>query len=521
MSLRGKIIALVFLFEALLVVTAGVLLYQDQQSRINGTLALVSEGLKNRFNRNAIDLQRRYATRVEGFVRTSPQICDAMARKDRDLLRKIVHRRLETLQKEDHHFYGISFVLADGIVLYHTREDNRIGRSVAHVSFARQSLEQQVPQSSLSLALAGLAYRFSHPVFDGDTYLGMVVFVVDPSEAIVEVSQDYDAECGIFIEAGAESVLEQEKAVSLHNGFVLAPGRGELFADRTFLDQLVQLEGTKELGYNGRIYRRLEDVPLKNNQGETIARVMAVFDTTDYILDFNQQLSRSVTIFAGVFLATLLSLYALVGRLLSVEDVNRQLACKIEQEAVLQKELRTLSESDGLTGIYNRRKFEELFEVEWNAARRAGRSLAVLLFDIDFFKEYNDHYGHLAGDEALRLVAGLLKSGLARPRDVVARYGGEEFVCLLPETDGDAARHVAENLRLRVEQYGCLHEFSSVQQVITLSGGVSSVVPTQTGAKEDLIDRADKALYAAKKAGRNQVCVFGARGLKGSLSLIQ
>ena len=521
MSLRGKIIALVFFFEAMLFLTAGVLLYQEHQNRVNEALTYISSSLKNSFERNAVNLKRRYATRIKGFVRTTPQIRTAIVQNDRTLLKNAIHFRLKTLQREDDHFYGISFVLGDGTIFYHSKEDKRIGQNVSHFPFVKKSLEQKTPQDGLSLSIAGLAYRFSHPIYAGTTYLGMAVFVVSADAAIETLAQDYGAQGGIFIDKHvAESILF-EKGISLDDGTVLAKGVGNMFHQRDFLNRLVGENTVKDFNYKERTFRRFEDLPLTNHRGETIARAVAVLETTKYIHDFNYKLYRTLMIFGVVFSATLASLYFLVGKLLKLEDINHHLASKIQQEEIIQKKLRKLSEIDALTGLYNRRKFEDICRMEWNAARRENRPLSVLLVDIDFFKAYNDHYGHLAGDEALRIVAGILKAGLRRPRDLVMRYGGEEFICLLPETEKQAAQAIAENLRQKVQQYGYIHEFSAAENVITVSIGVSTIIPLHGCAKEDLIDQADKALYQAKNAGRNQVRVFKLDKTHNILTLIR
>jgi diguanylate cyclase (GGDEF)-like protein len=164
-----------------------------------------------------------------------------------------------------------------------------------------------------------------------------------------------------------------------------------------------------------------------------------------------------------------------------------------------------LSSTDGLTGVANRRWFDEQLEREWRRARREHSSLSLLLMDIDFFKAYNDHYGHLAGDDGLRQIAQRLSKCTRRPGDLVARYGGEEFVCLLPDTDAEGALRVANLLREEVEGLNIPHGYSPVADHVTLSIGVSTLVPVVGQPPLDLIRRADELLYAAKQNGRNQV----------------
>jgi diguanylate cyclase (GGDEF)-like protein len=167
--------------------------------------------------------------------------------------------------------------------------------------------------------------------------------------------------------------------------------------------------------------------------------------------------------------------------------------------------LEKVSATDGLTRIANRRWFDEQLEREWRRARRKHTPLSLILMDIDFFKAYNDHYGHLAGDDCLRQLARALEGCARRPADLVARYGGEEFVCLLPDTDANGALCVATLLREKVDGLNIPHAYSPVADHVTLSIGVSTLVPVVGQPPFDLIRRADELLYAAKQNGRNQV----------------
>lgn len=166
--------------------------------------------------------------------------------------------------------------------------------------------------------------------------------------------------------------------------------------------------------------------------------------------------------------------------------------------------LEAMSRIDGLTGIANRRRFEEHLEQEWRRMLRAGRPLSVLLFDADHFKSLNDRHGHLAGDEALRRIARCLASGARRPGDLVARFGGEEFAMVLPDTDVDSARERAEALREQVSTLQMVDP-SGRPYTVAVSAGVSGTLPVPGLGAHDLLHAADLALYAAKRAGRNRV----------------
>ncbi|NJB68355.1 diguanylate cyclase (GGDEF)-like protein [Desulfobaculum xiamenense] len=167
--------------------------------------------------------------------------------------------------------------------------------------------------------------------------------------------------------------------------------------------------------------------------------------------------------------------------------------------------LEHLSSLDGLTGIPNRRRFDEVLDLEWRRLQRTGSPLSVVMLDIDFFKKFNDHYGHAAGDGCLRHVAGALRATLKRPHDFVARYGGEEFVAVLPDTDFDGAVRIAQTMREAIESLGLMHEHSDVTNHVTVSVGVCTTIPGKEKHSEDLLTTADRMLYRAKDGGRNRV----------------
>jgi len=169
-------------------------------------------------------------------------------------------------------------------------------------------------------------------------------------------------------------------------------------------------------------------------------------------------------------------------------------------------ELQRLSAIDGLTGIPNRRSFDEYIENEWRRAVREETNLALLLIDIDYFKKYNDGYGHQGGDDCLQKVAQALAGTMRRSSDMVARYGGEEFTVVLPNTDLDGAMVIAEELRLAVEKLALKHEFSDVADVVSISLGAAGIPPRCGEDCASLIALADAALYDAKEEGRNRCC---------------
>jgi diguanylate cyclase (GGDEF)-like protein len=167
--------------------------------------------------------------------------------------------------------------------------------------------------------------------------------------------------------------------------------------------------------------------------------------------------------------------------------------------------LERLANIDGLTELANRRRFDEVYELEWQRARRSGRPLSLALLDIDAFKQYNDRYGHPAGDRALRAVARLAAGAMRRPADLAARYGGEELVLLLPETGAHEAQQVVAQLREAVAGLTIAHEASTVAKVLTASVGGATLAPGGAEGAAELFEAADAQLYRAKQAGRIRV----------------
>lgn len=177
-----------------------------------------------------------------------------------------------------------------------------------------------------------------------------------------------------------------------------------------------------------------------------------------------------------------------------------------EQKLIeLQKQLEELSFKDGLTGVFNRRMFDSVMEVEWANAKRNRQPLSLIMLDIDYFKQYNDYYGHIQGDECLKRVANVLACVATRSRDFFARYGGEEFILVLPETDEVAAFKIAERCRNVIFKAQIPHEKSLVSQLLTISIGTSTITPTRNDEAIKLIATVDKQLYVAKEKGRNSI----------------
>lgn len=161
---------------------------------------------------------------------------------------------------------------------------------------------------------------------------------------------------------------------------------------------------------------------------------------------------------------------------------------------------------DGLTGIANRRRFDEVLPELWSSCAQRQKPLGLIMLDVDYFKRFNDHFGHPQGDACLQAVASVLAQCVTSPGSLVARYGGEEFVCVLPEADALRAMAVAEHLCAEVKALRLLHPTSDVEEVVTISLGVATAKPASGGSPQELMQRADEQLYRAKAGGRNQAC---------------
>jgi diguanylate cyclase (GGDEF)-like protein/PAS domain S-box-containing protein len=203
------------------------------------------------------------------------------------------------------------------------------------------------------------------------------------------------------------------------------------------------------------------------------------------------------------------------GNLIAVVETLRDMTDQKRAETAL----KTLAASDGLTGLANRRSFDQTLALEWSRAQRAKRPLSLLFADVDHFKLFNDLHGHQKGDECLRAVASVIGENARRPTDLSARYGGEEFAIIMPETDLKVACEVAERLRDVLEGLQIAHGAPGVGPFVTLSIGIATQVPSEDLCPEWLLAQVDQALYAAKHSGRNRVVsadkVLSALALRG------
>jgi diguanylate cyclase (GGDEF)-like protein len=189
---------------------------------------------------------------------------------------------------------------------------------------------------------------------------------------------------------------------------------------------------------------------------------------------------------------------------LHTQELEQRVAERTVALEVANRQLEALASTDGLTGVANRRHYDNVVAAEWARAQRSRQPLALILLDVDHFKLYNDRHGHQAGDDVLRAVARVLDAAARRAGDLAARYGGEEFVVVAPNTDAAAAASLAESLRSGVQRLALAHG-AVPAGVVTVSVGVAVFMPGSADSLQQLIEQADQALYRAKQLGRNRV----------------
>ena len=215
--------------------------------------------------------------------------------------------------------------------------------------------------------------------------------------------------------------------------------------------------------------------------------------------------------FFGLLSARIITIYEVPHIINSIKDITeRKLAEQKIQQLVQQLEqerniAQVNSITDSLTGLFNRRYFDDALKTEFFRAKRYGEVLSLIILDIDYFKDFNDHYGHLAGDDCLRQIGTLLNSTIGRVSDITARYGGEEFVVILPKTDHYGAKKIAEQIRKAIEELMIPHATSDIEKYVTVSVGGVTVNTSIFVLPEQVVLLADEALYSAKRGGRNRI----------------
>jgi diguanylate cyclase (GGDEF)-like protein len=262
----------------------------------------------------------------------------------------------------------------------------------------------------------------------------------------------------------------------------------------------------------------LLDVMMPDVDGYKVAKQIRTMSADEWVpiiflsaKEDDQDLERGIEAGGDDYLVKPVSYVVLNSKIRAMQRINdmRQKLLYLSRElASANRELERISHQDGLTGIANRRYFDYFVNRELALARRTQADISLILCDVDFFKKFNDNYGHLSGDECLRKVATAIKGCCRRPTDLAARYGGEEFVMVLPNTNYAGAVLVAESMRVAVENLAIAHGFSQAAPVVTLSAGILACIPTDDTTVDAMITKADEALYQAKQTGRNRYIGF-------------
>jgi diguanylate cyclase (GGDEF)-like protein/PAS domain S-box-containing protein len=313
---------------------------------------------------------------------------------------------------------------------------------------------------------------------------------------------------------GLEVVLGETNA-KLLEGEMLAMELGQVFSassDATCVvrdDDLVVRANDAMLKFLAKqeqevIGQNVHDLLDKNLGQEASSKLYSALKTcSSQEYDMERQNGEGETEYYIVSALPLITIDGSKGIVAQFKDITMRQRAE-NSLAQAKDELEMLARVDGLTQLFNRRTFDESLLKEWKRMSRENKSLSLILCDIDYFKKYNDHYGHQEGDDCLRKVAQALATCVKRPADLVARYGGEEFVLLLPDTPLEGAKVIAEGARKAVEEQGVAHVASDIAPVVTLSLGVACIVPHTEEDPHAFIRAADEALYRAKEQGRNR-----------------
>jgi len=289
----------------------------------------------------------------------------------------------------------------------------------------------------------------------------------------------------------------------------------------------VQIPMTRDNSFAVWCYRNRKEIMVNSDRGvlpEPVSKFSSSFGSLmpaimfhpliveDQIIGIITVQSRTCNVFSKQTLETLGTLSAYLSVAIQNAQKSERLHLEIQQREAAQQELyqlnqelSALSEMDGLTGIANRRRFDEFYQQEWSRAKRAKEPLSLLMIDIDYFKQYNDTYGHITGDEMIIRIASLISQNVKRTSDLVARYGGDEFIILLSNTDEHGALKVACSIRRTLSEAGIVHERSPLGGVATLSIGMSTCTPGPLLTTAAHIQSVDAALYEAKQAGRDRI----------------
>lgn len=390
-------------------------------------------------------------------------------------------------------------------------------------------IDKPIPLTALSPYLIDLSKVSPHaPIFDSgfiDTDDGPLMFAI---ASVMRSDSNSDADANLLFATYFDAELRNEIKENAQIPITFAP--------------LTAIDKTAPSANADDVYRDDNDQLswlLRDNKGNAVLKLILTLPQRSYALDL-WALPLAVSFITGLLGASaMLILFQrlLVRPLLSIGnylrnvrasgDYTQRLDSQLHNElgelsrdidALVQhvhvhqqqlqaqtREMQALSFQDGLTGLDNRRRFDQALTDNWGHAQRAQTPLALIMLDVDYFKNYNDHYGHQHGDEALKRLAAIIRHVVVRQSDIAARYGGEEFAILLPNTTESAAQKMAARIQKELAIAAIPHDHSAVARALTVSVGVAAITPNATQGSRELVHDADSALYAAKGSGRNCV----------------
>lgn len=390
-------------------------------------------------------------------------------------------------------------------------------------------IDKPIPLTALSPYLIDLSKVSPHaPIFDSgfiDTDDGPLMFAI---ASVMRSDSNSDADANLLFATYFDEELRNEIKENAQIPITFAP--------------LTAIDKTAPSANADDVYRDDNDQLswlLRDNKGNAVLKLILTLPQRSYALDL-WALPLAVSFITGLLGASaMLILFQrlLVRPLLSIGnylrnvrasgDYTQRLDSQLHNElgelsrdidALVQhvhvhqqqlqaqtREMQALSFQDGLTGLDNRRRFDQALTDNWGHAQRAQTPLALIMLDVDYFKNYNDHYGHQHGDEALKRLAAIIRHVVVRQSDIAARYGGEEFAILLPNTTESAAQKMAARIQKELAIAAIPHDHSAVARALTVSVGVAAITPNATQGSRELVHDADSALYAAKGSGRNCV----------------
>ena len=491
-TLQQKSLAIVIPIIILLSAGYGIHLYQLKSEQIDQVIEASESRLHQQFHHNlSMMVDQRYAFEIKSLL-LIPGVMKAINHQDRTRLLELTQPSWELLQQENPYIQRLHFHNADGISLLRLHLPEVYGDNIGAKRPALQKvLTTRQEQHILEMGVHGLFYRIIEPIFDAETYIGSVELGFAPDYLISSMKKS-GLDGLLFIEKDALNILKDK------NGFQHTHGNFAIWSDKhTEFDWLENLPPDHRVGDHHLIQGKsgasylLHDFELPVLEASPRALIFVAEELTSLIDERDSYLTSTILVTLAIIIMIVLTLhFTLTPILLTLQKANEELHSTVEK-------VTQLSITDPLTGTYNRQKFNEALATEIGRAVRYQHPLALVMFDIDHFKQVNDKHGHHVGDSVLQECSKMVSNSI-RSQDVLARWGGEEFMVILPHQDLESAAAIAEKLRAKIE----FHAFPNVGRV-TVSFGVTSFQNDDNF--ETFTQRVDGLLYQAKEAGRNRI----------------